>query len=54
MNGGPLQVKGPGGADQDMDFVPQFDQFIGEVGEIDSLSPAVGVAAITQKSDFHK
>ncbi len=54
MNSGPLQVKGPGRAHQDMDFVTQFDQFVGEVGKIDSLSSAVRVAAITQETDFHK
>ena len=46
MNRSPLKVKRPGGPDENMNFVTQFDQFVGKVGEIDSLSPAVRVAAI--------
>jgi hypothetical protein len=47
-----LQEKRPRRADDDMYFVAQFDKFVGEVGEVNSLSATIGISAITEQSDL--
>jgi hypothetical protein len=48
----PFKKQRPGGADDDMYLMAELHQFIGQISQIDSLSPTVWISAVTQKSDL--
>jgi hypothetical protein len=48
----PFEKQRPGRADDDMDFMAELHQFIGQISQVDSLAPTVGISAVTQKSDL--
>jgi hypothetical protein len=47
-----VQKKGEWWADDDVDFMAQLYQFIGQVGEVNTLPAAVWIPSITQQAYF--
>jgi hypothetical protein len=45
--GRPFQKQRPRGADDDMYIMAELHQFVGQIGQVDSLAPTVWISAVT-------
>jgi hypothetical protein len=48
VNKGAFNKEWPRGTYDDMHFMPKFHQLIGQIGQVNSLTPAVRISAIAQ------